>query len=339
MKRAGFSLTGIYGLFSAAFLTASLALGVGWYYQAASRTLLLALYLALVLLLAAAFLWQIRRMVASTIDRIDEMLDNAIANPTAVLSYDEARLSQLENRLYRLLTVSSSSAASIAGDRNRIQTLVADISHQTKTPLANILLYAQLLEERADLSDDSLKLARQITFQSEKLGFLIQALVKISRLETGIIRVAPQPASVGTLLQHGIDGIAEKAREKGVEIRLSCSEELQALFDPKWTEEAIGNILDNAVKYTPGGGIVSISAVAYEMFTRIDIADTGIGIDEQEINRIFQRFYRSSRVAQDEGVGIGLYLAREIISLQGGYIKVKSKNLDGSLFSVFLPNL
>ena len=112
---------------------------------------------------------------------------------------------------------------------------------------------------------------------------------------------------------------------------------LSACFDPKWTAEALYNIMDNAIKYTPQGGKVRVTVQAYELFCRIDISDTGIGISEDEIPKIFSRFYRSSAVSQEEGVGIGLYLSREIITMQGGYIKVSSEPDKGSCFSVFLP--
>ena len=109
-----------------------------------------------------------------------------------------------------------------------------------------------------------------------------------------------------------------------------------AVFDGKWTAEALANIVDNAIKYTEHGTI-RISAVSYEMFARIDIADTGLGIPESEQAKIFARFYRSKAVQEQEGVGIGLYLARQILSGEGGYIKVDSVPGKGSTFSVFLP--
>ena len=109
-----------------------------------------------------------------------------------------------------------------------------------------------------------------------------------------------------------------------------------AVFDFKWTEEALANIVDNAIKYTEHGTI-TISAVSYEMFARIDISDTGSGIPETEQAKIFARFYRSNSVQKQEGVGIGLYLARQIISGEGGYIKVASVPGKGSTFSIFLP--
>ena len=112
--------------------------------------------------------------------------------------------------------------------------------------------------------------------------------------------------------------------------------DISAAFDMKWTAEALANIVDNATKYTEHGTI-TISAVSYEMFARIDISDTGTGIPESEQAKIFARFYRSNSVQKQEGVGIGLYLARQIISGEGGYIKVASVPGKGSTFSIFLP--
>ena len=99
----------------------------------------------------------------------------------------------------------------------------------------------------------------------------------------------------------------------------------------------MGNILDNAIKYTPPGGQVSVSCQKYELFCRIDVSDTGPGIPEEEQANIFQRFYRGRQVRQADGVGIGLYLSRQIIAGEGGYVKVQSTPGRGSTFSVFLP--
>ena len=99
----------------------------------------------------------------------------------------------------------------------------------------------------------------------------------------------------------------------------------------------MGNIIHNAIKYTSSGGSVTVSCQSYELFCRINVTDTGIGIPEEEQARIFQRFYRGSQVRQEDGVGVGLYLSRQIITAQGGYIKVQSTSGKGSIFSVFLP--
>ncbi|CAM5646827.1 Adaptive-response sensory-kinase SasA [Lysinibacillus sphaericus] len=128
----------------------------------------------------------------------------------------------------------------------------------------------------------------------------------------------------GRVLIHGTNDIVD-------------SRDVEAVFDPKWTVEALYNIVDNAIKYTPSGGSVQLSVTPYQLFCRIDVADTGLGISEDETAKIFSRFYRSQEVTDKEGVGLGLYLAREIITAQGGYIKVKSRLGVGSVFSVFLP--
>ena len=126
------------------------------------------------------------------------------------------------------------------------------------------------------------------------------------------------------------------AVEKDITLELFDTD-LHVMCDTKWTVEALGNIVDNAIKYTACGEVVQIKAERYSFFVKIDITDDGIGIEKEEIPKIFGRFYRSLSVADQPGVGIGLFLAREIIQAQKGYIKVTSEREKGSTFSVFLP--
>ncbi|MFQ7243176.1 sensor histidine kinase, partial [Agathobaculum sp.] len=227
------------------------------------------------------------------------------------------------------------SAARLAEDRARVQGLIADVSHQTKTPIANLLLYAGLLADQ-DLPEDCRGYVEQLTAQAEKLQFLIESLVKAGRLETGVIAVQPRPADVGALTAAAVQAAQGEAARRGVQ--LACPPaEVGACFDPKWTQEALGNLIDNAIKYTPAGGSVTVSVTPYELFCRIDVTDTGPGIPEDEQARIFERFYRSPAVRDAQGVGLGLYLAREIAAANGGYIKVTSRPGKGSTFSLFLP--
>lgn len=138
------------------------------------------------------------------------------------------------------------------------------------------------------------------------------------------------------MLETVIEQATPKAIGKNIALTVD-SRDVEAVFDPKWTVEALYNIVDNAIKYTPSGRSVQLSVTPYQLFCRIDVADTGLGISEDETAKIFSRFYRSQEVTDKEGVGLGLYLAREIITAQGGYIKVKSRLGVGSVFSVFLP--
>lgn len=163
--------------------------------------------------------------------------------------------------------------------------------------------------------------------------------MKMSRLETSLIHLEVKPARIFDTLFQALSQVGAKAEFKEIQLSCSCDEDLVVSHDPKWTQEALFNILDNAVKYTPEGGRITVNTEVWEMFTKIDISDTGIGIAREHYEDIFKRFYREGKVHLEEGVGIGLYLSRQIITRQGGYIRVSSKEGEGTTFSVFLPNL
>lgn len=292
---------------------------------------------AIAVLAAAGVIVYDRLRLRRTMHTMDKMLDDAIRGVFQPAHFDESRLSAVEAKLKQYLDASGTSAARLTEDRARVQGLIADISHQTKTPIANLLLYAGLLADK-DLPDDCRGYVEQLTAQAEKLQFLIESMVKAGRLETGVIAVQPRPADVGALTQAAVQSALPEAERRGVQLsRLPA--EVGACFDPKWTQEALGNLIDNAIKYTPAGGSVTVSITPYELFCRIDVTDTGPGIPEDEQGRIFERFYRSPTVRDAQGVGLGLYLAREIAAANGGYIKVTSRPGNGSTFSLFLPKM
>lgn len=267
--------------------------------------------------------------------RLDKILDNAIAGNPIETDFDETRMSALETKLARYLAVTSAGKSELAEEKQRINELISDISHQTKTPISNLLIYSQLLQE-SQLSDNDRVCVNALAAQAQKLHFLITSMMKASRLETGIIALSPKPQPIQPMLDSIAEQVAAAAQGKGIDV-IVHSTDAAAVFDLKWTTEAVGNILDNAVKYTHSGS-VTVSVTSYQMFCRIDIADTGIGISEDETVKIFARFYRSTDVSEAEGIGLGLYLAREIVAGEGGYIKVSSKVGKGSTFSVFLPS-
>lgn len=296
--------------------------------------ILLLAAVGLVLLAALIALLCYKTFVSRTLQTLEHMLEDGINNQFHPERYDETRLSRLESSLYRFFSTSSLSQKQLSADRARIKELIGDISHQTKTPLANILLYAQLLLEQ-DLPADAMAMAEQIAAQSEKLQFLIAALVKTSRLESGMVQVSPSIGDISPMLAQLEAEYLPRARQKSLSLTVQTDPHT-AWFDAKWTTEALGNLVDNAIKYTPLGGQIAVTVREYEMFCRIDVADTGIGIPEDEQSKIFGRFYRCHQVQQEEGVGIGLYLTRQIVSAQGGYVKVTSQPGKGSVFSVYL---
>ena len=289
---------------------------------------LLAAAAAALMLTALWKMWRARL----TMNRLERMLDEAIEGRFSERRFDESRLSRAESRLAHYLSASAISAGHVAEEKAKLQSLIADISHQTKTPLSNILLYTQLLAEM-ELSGEGQNCVAALEGQTKKLQSLLDALVKTSRLETGILTLRPVS---GPLLPMLEEAVGQFLPGKGISLTLTPTDAV-AVFDPKWTAEAVCNLLDNAVKYTPAGGKISVRAVRYEMFCRVDVADTGPGVPEAEQPKIFQRFYRSDAAREAEGVGVGLYLARQIAEGQGGYLKVSSKPGHGAVFSLCLP--
>lgn len=279
----------------------------------------------------------INSRTTKTLSRISHMIDEAKEGDFKVKNYTEEEISSLECKFADFLDSSLTTEANLAEEKERIKEMISDISHQTKTPIANLLLYSELLGEE-ELSEGGKESINIIHEQTEKLRFLVDSLVKLSRLENGIVSLTAEQNSVKELVDSVVLALKNKASYKGLILcgPASDEEDVFAHFDMKWTTEVLNNIVDNAIKYTDDGSIeVSISAT--DVFARIDVKDTGIGISEEESAKIFSRFYRSADVNQKEGVGIGLYLAREIITDEGGYIKLSSTKGEGSLFSIFLP--
>lgn len=272
-----------------------------------------------------------------TMKRLDEMLEAAINGTFEESRYDETELSRLESRWKQYLTISERSLGQAKRERENMKKLVSDISHQTKTSLSNILLYAELMEDQSERESEK-QLARQILSQTKKLEFLIQALVKMSRLETDVLEVVPKRQPIRLLAERAVEEIMPKAGDKQISIVCILPEDAEAVYDLKWTSEALGNILDNAVKYSPAGSEITVEGRAFEIYTCITVKDQGIGIRESEKAQIFGRFYRSIQVQQEDGIGIGLYLAREILQKENGYIKVHSREGEGSSFGLYLPN-
>ena len=237
-------------------------------------------------------------------------------------------LSAVETKLSHFLSATAASSRNLQEERDKIKSLIADISHQTKTPIANVLLYAQLLEEQCP--EDCRAYTAALGEQARKLQSLIDALVKTSRLEAGVLVLHPRPGPLGPMLEEAAAQFAPRAAEKGLDLVLEPTE-VRAVFDPKWTAEAVCNLIDNALKYTPAGR-VAVSARAYQLFSRIDVTDTGPGVTEEELGKLFQRFYRGRGALDAEGVGVGLYLARQIAEGQGGYIKAFSRPGKGTRF-------
>mgnify|MGYP000341632499 CR=1 FL=1 len=232
-------------------------------------------------------------------------------------------------------------------EKQELQEMISEITHQIKTPLSNIRMYCEMIGENASsgsgetiLRQTDSSLLRQYSAtvgdQLDRLDFLLNALIRSSRLETSMIRLQLENNKVLNTIAIAVNNVFQKAEEKKTEIRVGCRSTIEVCHDPKWTAEAIENLLDNAIKYTPENGKIQIDVVPGEMYVEIQVKDTGCGIAADEVNEIFKRFYRGKAVSRVEGLGLGLYLAQKIITLQGGFLSVHSEPGNGSCFSIHL---
>lgn len=248
---------------------------------------------------------------------------------------DDTLTARLQHQLLKLRNILTAQNQMLAQEKEQIKTLISDISHQIKTPVAAANTFAELLGDGELSAEERTEYIATLQMSLGKLTFLTNSLIKMSRLESGIISLRPKKNSLNEIVLQAAKTVYAKAKEKSILITFECEQTFEAVLDFNWTAEAISNVIDNAVKYTPGGGCVRLQITEYPSYLRLDIADSGAGIPEEEQARIFGRFYRGKQSAGIDGVGIGLYLTREIISKQDGYIKVSSDE-NGSTFSLFL---
>lgn len=287
-----------------------------------------------------AGLWIIlqRRQIGLFADDVCETIDAAIAGrqPENFHPYEDSLTSKVHGKLMQYYDIMHEGRLQSQRDKETLQSLVSDISHQVKTPVANLKLYTGILQKPELPEEKRVLFVATMDEQINKLDFLMQSLIKMSRLETGTFVLTPAEARLGDTIAQAMSTVWAKAEKKQIELTVDCAPEIMVQHDSKWTAEAIGNILDNAVKYTPAGGRIAITVRPWQFYTRIDITDTGIGIPEEHYNDVFQRFYRAQEVAAEEGVGLGLYLANGIVTRQKGYISIKSTVGVGTTFSVYL---
>ena len=314
------------------FLISNLT-GQGWVLLAGA--LLTACALVWLLLLTLFFAKRLSQFTSDLCQTMDSMITGG--QEPARAEDRETIFARISYRLSRLYDILQENRRKVDGERRELQTLVSDISHQVKTPVANLKMVTDTLLAKPVTEQERRDFLQGIRSQTDKLEFLVQSMGKASRLETGAVTLEKKDVPLLDTLAQAMSGIVYGAEQKGISVEVECPEDLRVSHDSKWTAEALFNLLDNAVKYTPAGGKISVSVAQWEMYVKLDVADTGKGIPESRQAAIFRRFYREEEVHNQPGVGIGLYLAREIVTRQGGYIKVASEVGRGSTFSVFLP--
>lgn len=279
-----------------------------------------------------------RRKISVFSKELCQILDDITAeNPPDFTITEDTLDGKINVKLKRLYEILNGKTEQSKRDKEKMQSLVSDISHQVKSPAANLKMYMQILSRPGIDGEKRREFLELSAAQAEKLEFLMQALVKMSRLETGIISFEKAKISVTEIIAEGLAQISPAAENKNINVQVNCPDGIFAYCDKKWTSEAVFNILDNAVKYTPQNGFIAVFADVNEFYAQIKIKDSGAGIPEREQAKIFGRFYRSETVKNTEGLGIGLFLSRNIISEQSGFISVRSEPPHGAEFIVNIP--
>lgn len=289
-----------------------------------------------------------RKMRMEELGKAAAMTEDILAERKLSVSSPGAELllSRIENQLVRIQEMLDGRRKEAEKSRDNLQKLISEIAHQMRTPLANIESYTCFLrdmeeteepEERAEKSDqDRLQYVSALEKSEKKLHFLVDSFVKMARLEQHIIQIRKNENDLRRMIQNTLGQIQNRAEEQGIQFHINMPDQAICAHDPNWLGEAFLNILDNAIKYSEPGGMVEVTLQQNEMYLKFQVRDRGIGIAEGEENRIFRRFYRGKQVTVQEGFGIGLYLAREIINLHGGFVTAKRMD-PGLLIEVNLP--
>lgn len=259
-------------------------------------------------------------------DYIDKSLDGNLE----ITEFDEKELSKIKSKLIKFLYASQVKEAKINSEKSKTKDLIADISHQTKTPITNLSLYISLLED--DPKDEYLEI---IKYELNKLEFLIQNLVKSSRLESDIIGLQKHQANLKDLVEDVLREFKVILDEKCIIIDLKA-EDLIFNLDERWLKEAVHNLVDNAIKYSPNGSTINISVYKSYINYNLDIENECTDLSEENLPKIFERFYRGKNSISKDGLGLGLFIAREIIEKHGGNIRASLEE-NRIKFSVDFP--
>lgn len=270
------------------------------------------------------------------------MLDDCLSENYGFAD-DEFRLRQLENpyfadSLVKLAHSLKLKTSRLNEERDNMKSMVTDISHQLKTPISAMRACFDLYLEANSEAEKNEFLNRSM-LQMDKLAQLAAALINISRLESKMIELKRSDVSLVDILMGAVNAEYHKAAAKRIGLSVDEFEDMRLFLDRKWTTEAIANIIDNGIKYSPEESCIDIRVNKMFSFARIEIEDQGIGIPKDERNKIFARFFRggSDVVQAEEGSGVGLYLSRKIIEDQGGTVSVRSGKGGGSIFIVQIP--
>lgn len=245
--------------------------------------------------------------------------------------YAEGELAILQSEVYKMTVRLREQQQNLQADKVYLADSLADISHQIRTPLTSINLLVSLLSEENITFERRQQLSHELYEQLSRIEWLITALLKISRLDAGTAKFKKESISLEELMQKGTAPLLIPLDLRNQTLRVSA--EGTFFGDAAWTCEAITNIVKNCMEHTPEGGSIEITAAENALYTEILISDNGRGIAAEDLPHIFERFYKG-KDAGEKSFGIGLALARKIITAQGGTVKAENQISGGAKFTI-----
>lgn len=278
------------------------------------------------------FLYRRERLYKKSESIIKNYIDG---NYTVHLSQsNEGTIYQLLSSVDQLATMLQAKNDTEQKIKEFLKSTISDISHQLKTPLAALMMYQEIIESEPDNPETVKEFSLKIGTALKRIEQLIQAMLKITRIDAGSISFEKSNYSISNILNHAISELTTRANNEKKEIIIDGNSEQMLYCDIEWTSEAIGNIIKNALDHTDMGGKITISWKRTPAMVRILITDNGQGIAPEDIHHIFKRFYRSKKSSDSQGIGLGLPLAKAIIEGQGGILSVHSESLQGTTFTL-----
>lgn len=247
---------------------------------------------------------------------------------------NEGTIYQLLSSVDQLATMLKAKNDTEQKTKEFLKNTISDISHQLKTPLSALMMYQEIIENEPENSETVKEFSLKIGTALKRIEQLIQAMLKITRIDAGSISFEKSNYSISNILGHAISELTTRANNEKKEIVIDGDLEQMLYCDIEWTSEAIGNIIKNALDHTDAGGKINISWEQTPAMIKIFITDNGHGISQEDIHHIFKRFYRSKNISDSQGIGLGLPLAKAIVEGQGGILSVQSERLQGTTFTL-----
>jgi signal transduction histidine kinase len=238
----------------------------------------------------------------------------------------------------RLATAFNGMSAELQNLEQSRRDLLANVSHELKTPIAAIRAHLENLLDGVEQPDP--KTLQVMLSQTERLGRLIEQLLELSRLESGELPLLRESIPLGPLVTEVLSEIEVARSDRGVAVKSQMANDLPPVdADRERVHQVLFNLIDNAVRFTPSGGAVTVTGERHNGSVEVRVADTGVGIPPEHLPRLFERFYRAdpARSREDGGTGIGLAIARSVVEAHGGHIQARSEIGKGSVFTFDLP--